>query len=178
MLHKTVTMFFVLMVLGTAVLWVLGAVGNGVVLSLESKLRAVVITSTPRQVLVAVFSVRDEETASLFFESGVWEQTKLYKRYAQKSWDDPGRYDGFLERCYPNGFFVKRRSPLGFPSLVFTAGCPPWFLVLLLGFYPAFAFTVRSVRLRRRRKRNQCIHCGYDLTGNVSGICPECGRAA
>ena len=22
----------------------------------------------------------------------------------------------------------------------------------------------------------QCEHCGYDLTGNVSGICPECGR--
>jgi len=21
-----------------------------------------------------------------------------------------------------------------------------------------------------------CIHCGYDLTGNVSGVCPECGE--
>lgn len=21
-----------------------------------------------------------------------------------------------------------------------------------------------------------CEHCGYDLTGNVSGVCPECGR--
>lgn len=20
-----------------------------------------------------------------------------------------------------------------------------------------------------------CVHCGYDLTGNISGICPECG---
>jgi hypothetical protein len=22
---------------------------------------------------------------------------------------------------------------------------------------------------------NSCHHCGYDLTGNVSGTCPECG---
>ncbi len=22
-----------------------------------------------------------------------------------------------------------------------------------------------------------CLACGYDLTGNVSGVCPECGRA-
>jgi rubrerythrin len=23
----------------------------------------------------------------------------------------------------------------------------------------------------------QCRKCGYDLTGNVSGVCPECGEA-
>ncbi len=26
-----------------------------------------------------------------------------------------------------------------------------------------------------RRPKTGCIHCGYNLTGNVSGICPECG---
>ena len=25
-------------------------------------------------------------------------------------------------------------------------------------------------------RRGACRYCGYDLTGNVSGICPECGR--
>jgi hypothetical protein len=29
-----------------------------------------------------------------------------------------------------------------------------------------------------RRKRNPCVHCGYSLTGNVSGHCPECGHRA
>lgn len=24
--------------------------------------------------------------------------------------------------------------------------------------------------------RSLCLHCGYDLTGNVSGVCPECGK--
>ena len=29
----------------------------------------------------------------------------------------------------------------------------------------------------RRRLPNACPACGYDLTGNRSGVCPECGRA-
>jgi hypothetical protein len=28
-----------------------------------------------------------------------------------------------------------------------------------------------------RREHGLCLACGYDLTGNVSGVCPECGRA-
>jgi hypothetical protein len=31
------------------------------------------------------------------------------------------------------------------------------------------------VRLIRRRTAGLCRECGYDLTGNVSGKCPECG---
>lgn len=30
---------------------------------------------------------------------------------------------------------------------------------------------------RRRMSTRHCKHCGYDLTGNVSGVCPECGAA-
>ena len=22
----------------------------------------------------------------------------------------------------------------------------------------------------------ECLHCGYDLTGNVGGLCPECRK--
>lgn len=28
---------------------------------------------------------------------------------------------------------------------------------------------------RRPRGSTQCSRCGYDLTGNISGMCPECG---
>jgi hypothetical protein len=28
---------------------------------------------------------------------------------------------------------------------------------------------------QRRRKLGLCLRCGYDLTANVSGVCPECG---
>jgi hypothetical protein len=30
----------------------------------------------------------------------------------------------------------------------------------------------------RRRSRGQCVACAYNLTGNVSGTCPECGTVA
>ena len=30
-------------------------------------------------------------------------------------------------------------------------------------------------RLERSRDQHRCVLCDYDLTGNVSGICPECG---
>ena len=41
--------------------------------------------------------------------------------------------------------------------------------------YPVFAFLRGPVRLRRRRSLGLCIDCGYNLTGNISGVCPECG---
>ena len=28
----------------------------------------------------------------------------------------------------------------------------------------------------RRRKKGLCVKCSYNLTGNVSGVCPECGE--
>jgi hypothetical protein len=47
---------------------------------------------------------------------------------------------------------------------------------------PLWAPTVISAALllispftRKQRKPGSCGHCGYDLTGNVSGVCPECG---
>ena len=37
--------------------------------------------------------------------------------------------------------------------------------------------TIAAWRRQRRRPPGHC-QCGYDLTGNVSGRCPECGEAA
>ena len=41
-----------------------------------------------------------------------------------------------------------------------------------------FAVDRRTGLRRRRRRLGQCLHCGYSLRGNVSGICPECGLPA
>jgi len=39
-----------------------------------------------------------------------------------------------------------------------------------------------TARVARRYRQfidsSECSHCGYDLTGNVSGMCPECGTPA
>ena len=47
---------------------------------------------------------------------------------------------------------------------------------IVTGVYPTIAF-IRGPTLRRRyrRKRGLCERCAYDLTGNMSGVCPECG---
>jgi hypothetical protein len=34
-----------------------------------------------------------------------------------------------------------------------------------------------SIRRRLRRARGRCTGCGYDLKGNTSTVCPECGVA-
>jgi ABC-type ATPase with predicted acetyltransferase domain len=33
----------------------------------------------------------------------------------------------------------------------------------------------KVARKDRRLASRQCIVCGYDLTANTSGVCPECG---
>lgn len=55
-----------------------------------------------------------------------------------------------------------------------------WLVVVILcavvacGEYVAWR---RGQREAARMGRGQCTACGYDLTGNVSGVCPECGSA-
>ena len=48
-------------------------------------------------------------------------------------------------------------------------------LALLAATYPAICVCVAGLVRRKRRRRGCCIKCGYDLTGNTSGVCPECG---
>ncbi|MBN2562781.1 MAG: hypothetical protein JXQ75_17800 [Phycisphaerae bacterium] len=45
--------------------------------------------------------------------------------------------------------------------------------MLLLGTVLATSFLLW--RDRSRPSPGRCQECGYDLTGNTSGICPECG---
>jgi hypothetical protein len=56
-----------------------------------------------------------------------------------------------------------------------TVELPLWPTFVLLACYPTIAFIRGPVRRWHRRRRGMCAQCGYNLTGNVSGICPECG---
>jgi len=53
---------------------------------------------------------------------------------------------------------------------------PLWIPLVTFLAYPLAALLGLPRRRRRmRRLRGECVSCGYNLTGNVSGICPECG---
>ena len=64
----------------------------------------------------------------------------------------------------------------GFDSFVTLDGwnmlAIPLWLPFGLTFVPA---TILFIRYRRRTTEGHCQKCGYDLTGNPSGVCPECG---
>ncbi len=46
------------------------------------------------------------------------------------------------------------------------------------GLLTAFILWGRNqIQVERRRRTETCLNCGYNLTGNVSGVCPECGKA-
>jgi hypothetical protein len=52
----------------------------------------------------------------------------------------------------------------------------PFWLVAALLLAPVLApIVVRRAVRARRAKKGRCANCGYNLTGNVSGRCPECG---
>ena len=62
------------------------------------------------------------------------------------------------------------------PSIITTIGAivPSWFLVALFLMLPVL-WRARQYRLAALVKRGACTKCGYNLTGNTSGVCPECG---
>jgi len=51
---------------------------------------------------------------------------------------------------------------------------PAWLSIPFLLAYPMLRLVRGPLRRRRRRKRGLCLQCGYNLTGNTSGVCPEC----
>jgi len=49
-------------------------------------------------------------------------------------------------------------------------------ILCMVGGMASVFLLLRPCRRVYRRRRGRCIECGYNLTGNVSGVCPECGE--
>ena len=56
-----------------------------------------------------------------------------------------------------------------------TLSTPLWLVVVVFAAYPVIIFMQGSLQRLRRRRKGLCVTCEYDLTGNISGVCPECG---
>ena len=59
----------------------------------------------------------------------------------------------------------------------YMVAVPDWFIFAVTGAAPVF-WAYRRARRGRRARRHQCLSCGYNLSGNTSGVCPECGTLA
>ena len=78
--------------------------------------------------------------------------------------------------------FAPPRTFLGFccsfpdsPLLawqIYDFGMPVWPLAVLAILLPLRPY----LRYKRAKWAGACDNCGYDLYGNSSGVCPECGR--
>lgn len=72
------------------------------------------------------------------------------------------------------GVFGYYRSPPQFAYQFFLFFPISWLVIVFAGSsLGAFRLTWRQ---RCRRIAHACSKCGYDLTGNESGACPECGQ--
>jgi hypothetical protein len=78
------------------------------------------------------------------------------------------------------GFLTARDRQLGLVAVIdvnwVVANCAVWTGGGLLG-YGVHQLWGAVRRRSPRYKPGRCRSCGYDLTGNVSGVCPECGGA-
>lgn len=80
-----------------------------------------------------------------------------------------------LEQVLGDSAFLLRHTNTPHRQVVLRF--PLWVPFCLFSGPPAIAFIRGPLRRWRRRRKGYCVKCGYDLTGNVSGVCPECGEA-
>lgn len=78
-----------------------------------------------------------------------------------------------VERLGLNWPYYRRYSGFQISSSIDTDTYTPMWIAVLAVLIP---FSLLTIQYRRRRKCiGGCGRCGYDLTGNSSGVCPECG---
>lgn len=92
-----------------------------------------------------------------------WTSGALNRGVYRYTWVDDGHFD-FSTSAWPN-----RIDFISGPALLIPLWIP--FVLVLLPTLLLFWVDLQ------RRFRGSCLNCGYDLTGNVSGVCPECGMA-
>lgn len=78
----------------------------------------------------------------------------------------------------PLAYFVvglRSKLPGGYMDMELLAGAMAT-AFLWFGLAIGVLLRWRHIRLGQRGTHPRCQGCGYDLTGNVTGRCPECGK--
>jgi hypothetical protein len=105
-------------------------------------------------------------------------QSDTSVRFAGFAWSRRTVTAAMISSLYRSAGRRSSYAKLGVPkpALVYNLYMPLWTPFVLCSGYPLIAFIRGPVRRRSRRRRGLCVRCGYDLTGNTSGVCPECAE--
>ena len=85
----------------------------------------------------------------------------------------PGAWADLADGAIPGVHYARETAAGGTGTTVEVIALPHYLLTALALALPA-ARTLGALRSRRFRF-GRYLDCGYDLRGNVSGVCPECG---
>jgi hypothetical protein len=138
-----------------------GAVLAAFVISIRYEVRW---TSPRRKHTIRLHHGAIEHVTHHWLDDGFPPPRHVWARLDPPGWDvvnhEPGLWVGVL---MPNtGRSGVSRTAVGL-----------WLPVVLATFFVVWAW-----RRDRGLPEGRCQNCGYDLTGNTSGTCPECGEAA
>jgi hypothetical protein len=107
-----------------------------------------------------------------------------YPRFSTWSQSNPpgtreGLHSYYLPQGVPMyralGFVAISHLPGNSPNLALSFMIPHACGCLLASILPVWWY-IRHRRCRSSSPSPACRNCGYNLTGNVSGVCPECGE--
>lgn len=88
-------------------------------------------------------------------------------------WQTYAPFDSFLS---PNPDYTADVHNLWIARRYKTTSWFATIVSLWLPFLIGAPVTIHLWRRDRRPRKGHCRECGYDLTGNESGVCPECGQ--
>jgi hypothetical protein len=123
----------------------------------------------------SVWIVGAADGMSVIFYISSSDQSAL--RWEARNRNLPPRFgDAWLRSHWISGWHRYSYNAPGTGLPVSAAGlCVPVALPFaMFGAYPG-VLIIRRIRRWHRRRRGFCARCTYNLTGNVSGVCPECG---
>ena len=93
----------------------------------------------------------------------IWPQPAVDNSFWNSFWINPTVYPTSTQ------FNIRSREECNVPYR---------FILPATSLLPIFWIGMKLAHRRRailRARRNVCAGCGYSLTGNTSGVCPECG---
>jgi hypothetical protein len=95
------------------------------------------------------------------------EPSAVEKWYCARGFEFGTAYEFTLAFGDVPWIWIFERPPSVMGELPLWVVCPPLAALVLL----------MACRRRRYSADSPCYECGYDLTGNTSGRCPECGAS-